>query len=135
MRNKPKLIAVTGLSRAAGASSLAAGLAEAFGEVAGTKKVCFVDKVIASGRFYAALEEFRASELEYVIFDLPPVGETSSTAPFAGFMDKLLLVVEAEKNTQAAIKRVYAKLASKVDTSVIFNKRRSYGPRWLEVEV
>jgi len=135
MRHKPKLVAVTGLTRAAGASSLAAGLAEAFGEVAGPKKVCLVDKVIAAGRFYGALEEFRASELEYVVFDLPPVAEASSTAPCAGFMDKLLLVVEAEKSTSAALKRVYAKLAIKVDTSVIFNKRRSYGPRWLEAEV
>jgi uncharacterized protein involved in exopolysaccharide biosynthesis len=135
MRHKPKLVAVTGLTRAAGASSLAAGLAEAIGEVVGTDKVCFVDKVMAAGRFYASLEEFRASELEYVVFDLPPVGEASSTAPLSGFMDKLLLVVEAEKSTPPALNRIYAKLASKVDTSVIFNKRRSYGPRWLEVEV
>jgi polysaccharide biosynthesis transport protein len=135
MRHKPKLVAVTGLSNLAGTSTLAAGLATALAETAGAKKVCLVDKMAPSRKFYDTLLEFKASDLDYVVFDMPPIGETSATASLAGFMDKLLLVVEAEKSTQAAIKRAYSSLASKVDVSVIFNKRKSYGPRWLEAEV
>jgi polysaccharide biosynthesis transport protein len=134
MSHKPKLIAVAGLDKKAGTSTLAAGLATALSEVSGPKKVCLVDKMVSPSRFYATLTQFKASDLDYVIFDMPPIGETSATASLAGFMDKLLLVVEAEKSTKAAIKKAYASLAPKVDVSVIFNKRRSYGPRWLEVE-
>jgi polysaccharide biosynthesis transport protein len=134
LSHKPKLIGIAGLDKKAGTSTLAAGLATALSEVSGPKKVCLVDKMISPSRFYAALREFKASDLDYVIFDMPPIGETSATASLAGFMDKMLLVVEAEKSTKAAIKRAYGALAPKVDVSVIFNKRRSYGPRWLEVE-
>jgi hypothetical protein len=55
--------------------------------------------------------------------------------PLAGYMDKVLLVVEAEKSTRESIKRAYSQLAAKVDVSVIFNKSRSYGPKWLEGEI
>ena len=134
LSSKPKLIGVAGLDKKAGTSTLAAGLATALSEVSGPKRVCLVDKMISPSRFYNALREFKASDLDHVIFDMPPIGETSATASLAGFMDKVLLVVEAEKTTKAAIKRAYGTLAPKVDVSVIFNKRRSYGPRWLEAE-
>jgi hypothetical protein len=62
---------------------------------------------------------------------MPSIGDTSSTLPMAGFMDKVLLVVEAEKSSRETIKRAYSQLAAKVDVSVIFNKSRSYGPKWL----
>jgi hypothetical protein len=50
----------------------------------------------------------------------------------ASFMDTMLLVVEAEKSNRNAVKRAYAQLAAKTKVSVIFNKSRSYGPKWLE---
>jgi hypothetical protein len=49
----------------------------------------------------------------------------------AGFMDKVLLVVEAEKSNPNAVKRAYSQLAAKTNVSVVFNKSRSYGPKWL----
>ena len=134
MTHKPKLVAVTGLARNAGTSALAAGLATALSD-AGAGKVLLVDKMVAPRRFYDQLTEFKASDLDYVVFDMPPIAENSTTLPMAGFMDKVLLVVEAEKSNPGSIKRAYAQLAAKVDVSVIFNKIRSYGPRWLEVEV
>jgi len=48
-------------------------------------------------------------------------------------MDKVLLVVEAEKNNREVVKRGYRELiGARADVSVILNKARSYGPSWLE---
>jgi Mrp family chromosome partitioning ATPase len=97
--------------------------------------VLLFDKPVSPKRFYHMLSEFKASDLDYVIFDMPSLGDTSSTLPMASFMDKVLLVVEAEKSNQDSIKRAYSQLVAKVDVSVIFNKSRSYGPKWLEGEI
>jgi hypothetical protein len=51
------------------------------------------------------------------------------------FMDKVLLVVEAEKNNREIVKRGYAALASqRNNVSVVLNKTRSYLPKWLDSE-
>jgi polysaccharide biosynthesis transport protein len=134
MTHKPKLVAVTGLSKNAGASTLAAGLAATLSET-GDEKVLLVDKPVAAKRFYDMIAEFKESELDYVVFDMPSLGDTSATLPLAGFMDKVLLVVEAGKSNRDAVKRAYAQLAAKADVSVVFNKSRSYGPKWLESEL
>jgi succinoglycan biosynthesis transport protein ExoP len=134
MTHKPKLVAVTGLSKNAGASTLAAGLAETLSD-SSEGKVLLVDKPVAPKRFYDMLSEFKAGELDYVVFDMPSLGDTSSTLPMASFMDKVLLVVEAEKSNSESIKRAYSQLVAKADVSVIFNKSRSYGPKWLEGEI
>ena len=110
------------------------GLADAISETA-EGKVLLVDKVTSPKRFYSTLAEFKRSNLDYVVFDMPPVGDVSSTVPLAGFMDTVLLVVEAEKSNREAIKRAYAQLSAKTKVSVVFNKSRSYGPKWLEAEI
>jgi len=134
MAHKPKLVAVTGLAKNAGASTLAAGLANTLSQ-AEDSKVLLVDKPPATRRFYNMLMEFKESDLDYVVFDMPSLGNTSATIALAGFMDTVLLVVEAEKNNRDAVKRAYEQLAAKTKVSVVFNKSRSYGPRWLEGEV
>jgi len=134
MTHKPKLVAVTGLSKNAGASTLAAGLAAALSETAEGKVLLF-DKPVAPKRFYNLLQEFKASDFDYVVFDMPSVGDASAALPMAVFMDKVLLVVEAEKSSRDAVKRAYTQLSAKVDVSVIFNKSRTYGPKWLEGEI
>jgi MinD superfamily P-loop ATPase len=54
----------------------------------------------------------------------------------AGFVDKVLLVVEAAKSSREAVKRAYRQLvAANAKVSVVFNKSRSYGPKWLECDV
>jgi succinoglycan biosynthesis transport protein ExoP len=134
MSHKPKLVAVTGLSKNAGASTLATGLAASLSE-GGEGKVLLVDKPVGPKRFYDMLQEFKKSDFNYVVFDMPSLGNTSATLPLAGFMDKVLLVVEAEKSNRDSVKRAYSQLAAKADVSVIFNKSRTYGPKWLEGEV
>jgi uncharacterized protein involved in exopolysaccharide biosynthesis len=133
MAYKPKLVAVTGLSDNAGTSTLAAGLAAAFSETS-EGEVRLIDRPVSTKGFYNMLAEFKRSDLDYVIFDLPCLGDTSATLPLARFMDTVLLVVEAEKSSRRAVKRAYAELAAKTNVSVVFNKSRSYG-RWLEGEI
>jgi polysaccharide biosynthesis transport protein len=130
MSHKPKLVAVAGLSKNAGASTLAAGLASTLSDGA-EGKVLLMDKPIAHKRFFDMMSKFKASDLDYVIFDMPSLGDTSSTLPMAGFMDTVLLVVEAEKSNRNAVRRAYAQLAGKTNVSVVLNKSRSYGPKWL----
>lgn len=130
MTHKPKLVAVTGLSKNAGTSTLAVGLAATLSDT-GDGKVLLVDKPVSPKRLYDMMRDFKASDLDYVIFDMPSLGDTSSTLPMAGFMDKVLLVVEAEKSNPNAVKRAYSQLAAKTNVSVVFNKSRSYGPKWL----
>jgi hydrogenase maturation factor HypF (carbamoyltransferase family) len=53
----------------------------------------------------------------------------------AAFMDKLLVVVEAEKSNRQVIKRSYGKLiAERNNVAVVVNKSRSYVPKWLDSE-
>lgn len=134
LAHKPKLVAVTSLSKNAGVSTLAAGLAETLSE-AGEYKVLLVDEPMVPKKFYRLMSQYKESKLDYVIFDMPSIGDTSSTLPMAGFMDKVLLVVEAAKSGRETVKRAYAQLSAKTDVSVIFNKSRSYGPKWLEGEL
>jgi uncharacterized protein involved in exopolysaccharide biosynthesis len=133
LAHKPKLVAVTGLSANAGVSTLAAGLADVLAD--GDGKVILINKPVNPKRFYSLMKEFKVSDLDYVIFDMPSLGDTSSTLPMAGFMDKVLLVVEAEKSGRDSVKRAYEQLSAKTDVSVIFNKSRIYGPKWLEGEI
>lgn len=83
-------------------------------------------------KFFDMMPNLKASDFDYVIFDMPPVSQTSPTVGMAGFMDKVLLVVEAEKNNRDAVKRGFEALTTQRDNvSVIFNKARSYSPKWL----
>jgi uncharacterized protein involved in exopolysaccharide biosynthesis len=135
MTHKPKLVAMTGLSKGAGTSTLAAGLADTLSE-GGGGKVLLVDKQLDPKRFYDSIRGFKSSDFDYVIFDMPSLSETSPTLAMAGFVDKVLLVVEAEKSNRDLVKRAYAQLAAtKARVSVVFNKSRSYGPKWLEAEL
>jgi Mrp family chromosome partitioning ATPase len=130
-----QLVAVTSLGAAAGASTLAAGLADAISESA-ESKVLRVDKVTAPKRFYSTLAEFKRSNLDYVVFDMPPVGDVSSTVPLAGFMDTVLLVVEAERRVTGTPSSVPTRSPRQRRRSLsFFNKSRSYGPKWLEAEI
>jgi uncharacterized protein involved in exopolysaccharide biosynthesis/Mrp family chromosome partitioning ATPase len=86
-------------------------------------------------KFFDMMPNMKASEFDYIIFDMPPLDQTSPTWGMAAFMDKLLLVVEAEKNNREVIKRGYTKLvAGRNNVSVVVNKTRSYIPKWLDAE-
>ena len=86
-------------------------------------------------RFFDLMPNLKASDFDYIIFDMPPLSSTSPTWAMAAFMDKLLLVVEAEKSNRDLVKRGYAKLmAERNNVSVVLNKTRSYIPKALDTE-
>jgi polysaccharide biosynthesis transport protein len=90
---------------------------------------------VALKRFFDLMPNLKASDFDYIIFDLPPLTETNPTLGMARFMDKLLLVVEAEKTGRDMAKRGYTQLsAARANVSVILNKTRSYLPKSLEGE-
>ncbi len=183
LTHKPKLVGVAGFSEAAGASTLAAGLAASLSET-NEGKVLLVDVnlgpenvhpffkgkptyslsaalkpqgAIASAsnnlylaivgspnagpaqiglkKFFDMMPNLKASDFDYIIFDMPPLDQTSPTWGMAAFMDKLLLVVEAEKNSRDVIRRGYGNLVAERDNvAVVINKARSYVPKWLDGE-
>ena len=182
--HKPKLVAVTGLSEGAGASTIAAGLAKSFSEINGAK-VLLVDlssyhadenpmfgeiprhslngalqlarnnkfKESSQNLYYASatarrdetglttfsplhlyelMPHLQASQYDYIIFDMPPIDQTSRTLTMAGLMDKVLLVLDAENTSRDGLKWGYSELVKgKADVSCIFNKTRTHAPGWL----
>lgn len=184
LTHKPKLVAVTGLSEGAGASTVAAGLAKSFSDISGVK-VLLVDlssmhpeespifgevhrhslngalQLAGNSKFresnerlyyasatarrddsgltnfspmhlYELMPQLQASDFDYIIFDMPPIDQTSRTLTMAGLMDKVLLVLDAENTSRDALKWGYSELGKgKADVSCIFNKTRSHAPSWV----
>ena len=182
--HKPKLVAVTGLSGGAGASTIAVGLAKSFAEIRGMK-VLLVDlstfpnegnplfsempmhsinaalnmarqtqfrndpqnlylasanthrsdiglKTFSSLNLHELLPHLQESEYDYIIFDMPPLDQTSRTLTMAGMMDKVLLVLDAENTSRDGLKWGYGELMKgKADVSCVFNKNRTHAPSWL----
>jgi uncharacterized protein involved in exopolysaccharide biosynthesis/Mrp family chromosome partitioning ATPase len=84
-------------------------------------------------RFAAIVPKLKASDYDYIIFDMPPVGQTSITARLSGFMDMVLLVVESEKTDREVAQRATALLAeSNANVSAVLNKTQRYVPARLQ---
>jgi len=84
-------------------------------------------------KFFSLVPNLKASDFDYIIFDMPPLTQTSPTIGLAALMDKVLLVVEAEKTNRDVVNRGYRELVgARADVAVVLNKTRSYGPDWLE---
>jgi uncharacterized protein involved in exopolysaccharide biosynthesis/Mrp family chromosome partitioning ATPase len=84
-------------------------------------------------KFFDMMPNMKASDFDYIIFDMPSLYDTSPTWGMAAFMDKLLLVVEAERNNRDVVKRGYRKLVAERDNvSVVVNKARVRIPAWLD---
>jgi Mrp family chromosome partitioning ATPase len=84
-------------------------------------------------RFSHLVPLMKASDYDYIIFDMPPVSEISITPRLARFMDMVLLVIESEKTSHEAGTRAAALLAeSKTNVGLVLNKNRSYLPKRLQ---
>jgi polysaccharide biosynthesis transport protein len=87
-------------------------------------------------RFFDLMPNLKASDFDYIIFDMPTLSQTSPTLGMAAFMDKMLLIVEAGKDSRETVKRGYRALISGRDNvSVVVNKCRSYTPKWVDGEL
>jgi len=81
------------------------------------------------------IPKLRASDYDYIIFDMPAVTQTSMTPRLARLMDMVLLVIESEKTKQEVAKRVISLLdESKANVTTVLNKTRSYVPAKLHQE-
>ena len=86
-------------------------------------------------RFASLVPKFKASDFDYIIFDMPPISQTSITLRLAGFMDTVLLVAESEKTSRDALMQAGALLTeAKANVNVVLNKTRSYIPAALNQE-
>jgi uncharacterized protein involved in exopolysaccharide biosynthesis/Mrp family chromosome partitioning ATPase len=84
-------------------------------------------------KFFDMIPNLKKSDFDYIIFDMPSLNQTSPSWGMAAFMDKLLLVVEAERNNRDLISRGYRKLVEERDNvAIVVNKTRSYVPKWLD---
>jgi succinoglycan biosynthesis transport protein ExoP len=87
-------------------------------------------------RFTNLVPKLKASDYDYIIFDMPPVSQLSVTPRVAKFMDIMLVVAEAEKTDREVFKRAITMLAeSKANLGAVLNKRRSYVPTALQQEI
>jgi len=78
----------------------------------------------------------QATDYDYIIFDLPPVTQTSPTSKLAGLLDMTVMVLESERSHLDAAKRAVALLnESKAKVSVVLNKHKTYGPHRLPDEL
>jgi Mrp family chromosome partitioning ATPase len=86
-------------------------------------------------RFAKLVPALRACDYDYIIFDMPPIARTGVTQRLAGFMDMMLLVVEAEKTSREVVRQAgHVLTESKANVSVVLNKTRSYIPEKLHQE-
>jgi succinoglycan biosynthesis transport protein ExoP len=85
--------------------------------------------------FVSLLPRIRSSDYGYIIFDMPPVTQTSITSRLASFMDMVLLVIQSEKTHLDAAQQAIGLLAhSKTKIGVVLNKTRKYIPDRLHRE-
>ena len=84
-------------------------------------------------RLREMIPNIKESDFDYVLFDMPPLSQTSPTSAMAAYMDRIIYVVEAEKGQREVVKRDYEQLlARKPDVLVVMNKVRSYAPKWID---
>jgi len=87
-------------------------------------------------RFASLVPKLRASDYDYIIFDMPPVTQTSVTTRLAGFMDTVMLIVESEKTDRDVVKQAHELLQqSKANVTAVLNKTRRYVPARLQHDI
>ncbi|MGC1375673.1 MAG: hypothetical protein WA821_05595, partial [Anaerolineales bacterium] len=81
------------------------------------------------------IPKLKASDYDYIIFDMPAVTQTSMTPRLARLMDMVLLVIESEKTNQEVAQKVVSLLAeSEAIVTTVLNKTHSYVPPKLHQE-
>ena len=90
---------------------------------------------VLSKRFATLMPKLKASDYDYIIFDMPPVSQTSMTPRLAGLMDLVLLVIESENTLRDSVQRATALLnESRAQVSTVLNKVKTYVPARLHQE-
>lgn len=80
--------------------------------------------------------KMKSSDYDYIIFDLPPITQTSATSKIAGLMDMVFVVLESEKTHADLAKKATDLLnESRANVAAVLNKHRRYLPRSLDTEL
>ena len=88
---------------------------------------------ILPNRFNHIVPKLKASDFDYIIFDMPEVSPISPTPRLAGFMDTMLVVIESEKTSiDVAEKATELLKNSNAHVGAILNKTKRYVPTKLE---
>ena len=83
-------------------------------------------------RISQLVPKFKASDYDYIIFDMPMTDQRSITPRLTGLMDMTLLVIESGKTQRDAVKRGSALLTESGGTvKAVLNKNRTYVPKRL----
>jgi len=86
-------------------------------------------------RFNHLMPRLKASDYDYIIFDMPPVTQTSATPRLASYMDLALLVLESERTSQHSAARASALMReARANVAAVLNKHRSHMPAALSQE-
>ncbi len=84
-------------------------------------------------QFTRLMPKLRASDFDYIIFDMPPVSQISITPRLAEYMDMVFMVVESEKTSRDSVQRAADMLTETgANVGVVLNKNRQYVPARLE---
>jgi Mrp family chromosome partitioning ATPase len=90
---------------------------------------------IVPKQFASLIPKLKASDYDYVVFDMPTVTPTSITPRLAALMDIVLLVVESETSQRNLVRRATEALVeAKANVRSVLNKHRTYIPQWLYQE-
>ncbi len=85
-------------------------------------------------KFKEFLENARqGGDYDFIVVDLPPMGETGPAAAIAALLDSVIFVVQAEEDQRTTVQLALERLGqtgAKV-IGAVFNRRRTYGPKWL----
>jgi pSer/pThr/pTyr-binding forkhead associated (FHA) protein/uncharacterized protein involved in exopolysaccharide biosynthesis len=87
-------------------------------------------------RFTSLVPKLKASDYDYIIFDMPPMSQISITPRLARFMDMVMVVVESEKTDRDVVQRAVSMLTeSHANVGVVLNKRKNYVPQRIQQEL
>jgi Mrp family chromosome partitioning ATPase len=115
----------------AGPHPQASGPEENNGEENNNKLACAMPN-----KFSHIVPKLRASDYDYIVFDMPAISPMSATPRLGGYMDIVLLVLEAEKTGQHLAARATALMReSRANVVAVVNKYRPHVPARLSQEL
>jgi Mrp family chromosome partitioning ATPase/uncharacterized protein involved in exopolysaccharide biosynthesis len=87
-------------------------------------------------RFTNLVPQLKASDYDYIIFDMPAVSQISVTPRLARFMDMMLIVVESEKTDRDVVQRAAEMLTeARGHVGIVLNKWKNYVPHKIQQEL
>jgi uncharacterized protein involved in exopolysaccharide biosynthesis/Mrp family chromosome partitioning ATPase len=97
----------------------------------GSRRVGVIPRALA-----ALMPKMKDSDYDYIIFDFPPVSQTSVTAKVAGLLDITFLVLDSEHTQSELAKNALTLMGEgKAKVSAVLNKHRRFLPRRLDPDI